>query len=125
MPYARLRCFWFPNIKAIYKTKLNSIHFRLLRTAKHDFKMKLSRCELTHLCKRAMPEQWTKFITASRVIKIVRSNQPKELSELLMSTYFEEKRKPGVGLFFVSSKLLKGRQSIQNRLLFMRSISYP
>lgn len=116
---------WFQNTKAIFKTRLNSIHFRLLRTAKRDFKMKFSRCELTHLCKRATPEQWSKFITASRVIKIVRSNEPKELSDLLKSTYFEEKRKPGVGLFFDSSRLLKGRQSIQNRLLFMRSISYP
>ena len=61
----------------------------------------------------------------NRVIKIVRSNQSKERSELPKSTYFEEKREPGFGLFFDSSRLLKGRQSIQNKLLFMRSLSHP
>ncbi len=65
------------------------------------------------------------FISESRVIKIVRSNQPKELGELLKSTYFKEKCKPIVGLFFDLSRPLKGRQSIQNRLLFMRTIKYP
>jgi hypothetical protein len=72
-----------------------------------------------------MPEQSLKFIKVSRAVKIVTSNQPKELVELLKSTNFEEKCKPGVRLFFDSYKLLKGRQSIQNRLLFMRPISYP
>ncbi len=60
----------------IHKVKLNSYHFRLLRTAKRDYMMKLKRTELTELCQRAMPEQWTKFMTASKVIKIMRDEQP-------------------------------------------------
>ena len=87
--------------------------------------MGLKRMELTKLCKRATPEQWTKFITSSRVIKILRDDQPLELVNLLKSVYFEEKRRPGCGQFFDASRIKKGQQSIQNRLLFMRSISYP
>ncbi len=39
--------------------------------------------------------------------------------------YFEERSNPHVGLFFDSSKTLKGRQSIQNILMFLRSVTYP
>jgi hypothetical protein len=49
-----------------------------------------------------------------RVIKIAKSNQSKELSELLKSTYFDEKCKSDVRLFVDSSILLEGCQSILN-----------
>jgi hypothetical protein len=116
---------WFQNLKQVHKTKLNSYHFRLLRTAKRDFKMKLKRTELTELCQRATPEQWAKFITASRVIKIMRDGLPSGLVTRLQRNYFEENRRPGFGLFFDSSKLKKGRQALENRLLFMRAINFP
>jgi exonuclease III len=116
---------WFHNLKQQQKAKLTSTHFRMLRVAKRDFKMNFKRTELTESCKRATPEQWTKFITATRVIKTVRLKEPKWLAAKLMKVYFEEPRKPGVGLFFDGSKRKKGRQSIENRLLFMRSINYP
>jgi hypothetical protein len=113
---------WFNSLKAIYKKKLNSLHFRLLRTAKRDYKMTLKRTELTELCKRATPEQWTKFIIASRVIKIMRDRNPTHLYESLTKAYFEERRYPGIGLFFDLSKTKVGRQSLPNRLIFMRTI---
>jgi hypothetical protein len=116
---------WYHSLKQDSKTKLTSTHFRLLRCAKKDYMMKFKRTELTELCQRATPEQWTKFITASRVIKVIRDRQPLELHRILTSNYFEERRHPGVGLFFDSSKSKKGRQSLPNRLLFMRVISYP
>ena len=94
----------------------------MLRTAKRDFMMKLKRNELTELCKRATPEQWTKFMTASRVIKIMRDNQPTELNQRLRSVYFEQRRQPGHGQFVDSARIKKGQQSLQNRLFFMRSI---
>ena len=90
---------WFQNIKQIHKTKLNSIHFRMLRTAKKDYRMRFKRDELMATCKRATPDQWNRFITSSKVIKIIRHKAPTELSEKLHSTYFEEKRQPGVELF--------------------------
>jgi len=116
---------WYQNLKQTHKNKLNSIHFRMLRTAKKDYKMKLKRDELTNTCKRATPDQWNKFITSSKVIKIIREQTPVELATKLQSTYFEEKRQPGVGYFYDTSRLKVGRQSIQNRLLFMRNIKYP
>jgi len=116
---------WFRHIKQVHKTKLTSIHFRMLRVAKRDFKTRLKRPELTQSCQRATPEQWSKFITASTVIKIMRDKTPTFLFEKLQENYFEEKRKPFVGQFFDTSRILKGQQSLQNKLLFMRSINYP
>ena len=83
---------WYQNLKQTHKNKLNSIHFRMLRTAKKDYKMKLKRDELTNTCKRATPDQWNKFITSSKVIKIIREQAPVELATKLQSTYFEEKK---------------------------------
>jgi hypothetical protein len=116
---------WFHCIKKSHKVKLTSVHFRLLRTAKKDYMMKFKRNELTELCQRATPEQWAKFITASRVIKIVRNKEPAYLYDNLTKCYFEEKRYPGVGMFFDNSRIKKGQQALANRLLFMRSIKYP
>ncbi len=58
-------------------------------------------------------------------MKIIRDEEPKPLFDLINENYFEEKRKPHVGFFFDKSKTLLGRQSIQNRLHFMRCISDP
>jgi len=113
---------WFHNLKQSQKKKLTAVHFRMLRTAKRDFKMALSRTELTQLCERATPEQWAKFVTASRVIKTIRDQQPAYIFEKLTMNYFEEPRYPGNGCFFDFSRTRKGFQSIQNRLLFMRAI---
>ena len=118
-------CVWFESTKAKYKDKLKSLHFRLLRTATKDFQLKLTHDELTTQCRRATPKQWSNFITASKVMKIIRDKQPSELHQLLLRNYFEEPRYPGVGLFFDSSVNKKGLQSIENRLLFMRSIKTP
>ncbi len=60
--------------------------------------MKFKRDELTKLCQRATPEQWTKFTTASPVIKILRDKEP---NYLYTDNYFEEKRYPGVRMFFM------------------------
>jgi hypothetical protein len=84
--------------------------------------MGLKRTKLTKLCEHAMPEQWTKIITASRVIKIIRDKEPSYLYEKLTNAYFEEHRYPGLGFVFVSSKTKKGHQLLPNQLLFMRSI---
>jgi hypothetical protein len=67
---------WFHCTKKVHKVKLTSIHFRLFRTIKKDYMMKFKRNELTELCKRATPEQWTKFITALKVIKFLRDKEP-------------------------------------------------
>ena len=57
--------------------------------------------------------------------KIVRNKEPAYLYDNLNKCYFEEKRYPGVGMFFDNSRIKKGQQALANRLLFMRSIKYP
>jgi hypothetical protein len=99
---------WFHCTLKSLRNKLTSVHFRLLRVAKKDYMMKFKRTELTELCQRATPEQWTNFITASRVIKILRDKEPNFLHDELTKTYFEEKRYPGVGMFFDASRIKKG-----------------
>ena len=63
----------------------------MLRTATRDYDV--PRHELTMRCERATPIEWVHFVTASKVIKTVRDQEPKQLFELLMCTYFEESRK--------------------------------
>ncbi len=72
---------WYHSLKQAHQTKLNSYYNSLLRTAKTDFRMKLKQTELTELCQRSTPEQWAKFITASRVIKIMGDKQQVRLAE--------------------------------------------
>ena len=64
------------------------------------------------------------MIEKSKVIKIMRVKAPLDLHTALQANYFEEKRHPGVGLFFDSSRKRVGRQSLPNRLIFMRGIEY-
>jgi hypothetical protein len=115
---------WFPNIKAIHRTKFDSLHFRMLRIATRE-PNDTSRKKLYDRCKRATPVEWTRYLTSTKVMKIIRDEEPKSLFDLINSNYFEENRKPNVGFFFDNSRTLVGRQSIQNRLIFMRSINDP
>jgi hypothetical protein len=114
---------WFQNTKAQFKSKFNSLHFRILRIATRAYGD--SRQTLTDRCQRATPSEWVRFVTASRVIKTIRDEEPKPLFDLLKSNYFEENRRPGLGFFFDNSHTLLGRQSIQNRLFFMRCMNEP
>jgi len=41
-----------------------------------DYGLNGSKAELTSICKRATPEEWAKFATASKVTKIMRDEQP-------------------------------------------------
>ncbi len=89
---------WFQSTKKVYKIKFDSIHFRILRTATHQYEV--SRSILTERCKRATPSEWVNFSTASLVMKTIRNVEPKPLFNLLQNNYFEESRKPQVGYFF-------------------------
>jgi len=101
---------------SINERQLDSLHFRLLRTACRDYNYSKSRVELTKVCKRATPSEWSKFATATRVVKTLRDKQPKVLAELLDMTLFEEPHKPGIGKFYDGSRTKWGRQLLQNRL---------
>lgn len=116
---------WLPNIKAIHKTKLNSLHFRLLRTACKDYNFQISRDALTARCKRATPTEWANYTTASIAMKVVRDKTPHVLHDILSKTYYEERRASGKGRFFDASKTKKGSQSLQNRLLHVAELTEP
>ena len=116
---------YIDNIKSIHLKKINSLLYRLLRTAVRDYAQKVPRDELTALCKRATPLQWLRFITASKVIKIYRDQQPMPLLNNLNDNYFEEPRKAGIDYFFDRSCKMVGKQKLQNRLFFMQNIAEP
>jgi len=116
---------WFDNIKSIHKTKLNSMHFRLLRVACRDFQNLISKEDLTKRCQRAAPRQWVNFLTSSKIIKICRNKEPPDIYEMLMSTVYNEPRKPNIGYFFDDSRKKPGKQRICNRLAMMKEVKKP
>jgi len=80
-----------------------------------DYGLIRSKAKLTAICKRVSPEECAKFATASKVTKIMRDEQPKQLFTLLQRTLFVEQRRFGFGKFFDGSKTTKGHQALQNR----------
>jgi len=94
--------------------KLNSLHYRLLRTALGDWKQTIGRNHLDMLG-RVRPTTWAKYITGSTVIKILRDNEPIRLREHLLQTLYRESRSERTK-FFDKSRLISGRQAIGNRL---------
>jgi hypothetical protein len=116
---------WLPCIKAIYKTKLTSLHFRMLRSACKDYTQKISRNDLTNRCKKATPMEWAKFTTVSVAMKVVRDKLPVPLHFQLMRTFYTERRNAGRGFFYDASKTKPGRQSLENRFFHKRQISEP
>jgi hypothetical protein len=75
--------------------------------------------------KKAMPIEWAKYSTASVVIQIIKDQNPRPLHDIIMSNYYSERRNARRGLFYDSSPLRVGRQSIENRLLHFTQIKEP
>ncbi len=80
---------------------------------------------ITERCKLATPLEWVRYVITTRVTKTIRDEEPEPLFDLLSQNYFEESSWSQVGFFFVNSKTLLGKQSIQNRLLFMCYMTDP
>jgi len=103
---------WFEQSHQVYKTKFKSLHYWLLRSAcKYLNYSLIIKIKLSMTSKRATPKEWTRFITASKVVKIVRDQQPKHLASFLDKTLFTEPRKGGLGKFFDESRTKWGEQS--------------
>jgi len=113
---------WFEQCKSRFKTRFKSLHFRLLRTACKDYGLNRSNVKLTAICKRATPVEWAKFATTSKVTKIMRDEQPKQLFTLLQRTLFLEQGRCGFRKFFDGSKMTKRHQALQNRLACMKEV---
>jgi len=115
---------WYDNIKAYFKAKLCSLHYRLLRIACQDYYFEYPRDYLAKHCQRANPDKWSFFCSANVLLKTFRDKHPCRLRSLLRSSYFES-RKGGHGKFFDKSKTRVGKQSIQNSLDHFRLINRP
>jgi len=74
--------------------------------------IKSQKTELIQRCTRATPKEWIKYLTASRVVKIIRDEHPCYLYCKLVSNYYEEPRKPKSGMFFDRSWSKTGHQSL-------------
>lgn len=96
--------------------KLNSLHYRLLRTATCDWQKKTntSKQDLDKLG-RVRPSTWAQYTAASTAIKIIRDDQPTRLNEHLMGSIYCEDRSGRIK-FYDNSDLKIGRQAFSNRL---------
>jgi len=77
----------------------------------------------THRCKRATPSDWANYTTSFKVIKTIRDKGPSILYERLNNNLYAKNRRPGLGFFFDKSSKRRGKQILQNRLPFFKSIS--
>ena len=94
--------------------KLNSLHYRLLRTIVGDWKQVVSRDKLDELG-RVRPSTWAKYSTASTVIKIIRDGHPVRLKDHILEGVYINDRSQAIR-FFDRSKYKQGRQAIGNRI---------
>jgi len=84
------------------------LHNSLLKTACKDYGLTKSKKELTKICKRATPDEWAKFATASKVSKIKKDEQAKHVFNLLQK-YFSLSKVSGVMVnSLMDQKLQKG-----------------
>jgi len=95
--------------------KLTSLHYRLLRIAKNDWKRKLHRRTLDKIG-RATPLQWGNYINASTAVKVINNQKPNLLCDSLMKNMYQERRKPGQIKFFSNNNTKVGQNSLKNRL---------
>jgi len=74
---------WYDNIKASFKYKLRSLHYRLPRIAWRDSYFEYPRDYLAKRCQRASPDEWSLFYSANVVLKTLRDKHPCKLHSLL------------------------------------------
>jgi hypothetical protein len=103
-----------PHTKKVDLKKLNSLHYRLLRTVVGDWKQSISRYKLDELG-RVGPDKWSKYITASTVIKILRDKEPKRLHDCITSNIYINDRSKKFK-FFDRAVYRVGKQAINNRI---------
>ncbi len=104
-----------PHTRKADVKKLESVHYRLLRIATRDYKMRTKRQTLDEIG-RATPTQWMHYATANLVIKIIRDENPIRLCQHLKKTLFYTRREEAVMKFYDASSNKKGFQAIGNRL---------
>jgi hypothetical protein len=79
----------------------------------------MKREKLDLICQRASSKQWSKYATASVVIKCLTSNESKGLIPIISETLYTERRFPDVAKLYDNAKKKIGRQQRGNNLEFM------
>jgi len=97
-------------------TLLESSHYKGMRIALRDYTISLPRATIDNECQRATPRQWSAYINAPIVIKILNTKEPKMLVERLNNTIYINQRKPNKPNFLVRSLLKIDQQSLNNRI---------
>jgi len=103
--------------------RLNSLHYKLLRIAENDWRREMSRRELDNIG-RARPFTWSKYATASLVIKTMTAREPVELYQRISRNHYSERRKPWKMKFYNNSKTRTGLQGIENRIDFVGTLDF-
>jgi len=63
----------------------------------------------------ARPSTWSKYMVASKVIKIIKCGFPSRLNQYLKANSYSDRRKPGRLKFYDNSRTVPGRQMLENR----------
>jgi len=74
-------------------TLLESSHYRAMRIAPRGHMRSLPRATIDNKCKRSTSRQWSAFINASTVIKILNLKEPKMLVERVNKTIYINQEK--------------------------------
>jgi len=105
---------WLQNNTFNDLRRLNALHYRSLRIVAKDYKRRMHRADLDEIG-RARPSTWSKYMVASRVIKIINCGFPHRLNQYLKSNSYVERRRPGRLKFYDGSRTVPGRQTLKNR----------
>jgi hypothetical protein len=105
---------WFTrNLQFHHKRKIRSSHYRALRMV---YGINLSRDQIDQISQRSTPDEWSDYVNAKMLCRVVITGSPRRLSEMVKSTSYTERRKPGQMFFYDESKKKIGRQCFKNRL---------
>jgi len=105
--------------------KLKSLHYRILRAAKKDYKRVIPNQLLDKECKRATPKMWSEYATTTMAIKVLRDRSPFQLFNHLNENLYIQRRKPNNGRFYDTSAGKIGRHKFQNRLETLTNLDRP
>jgi len=104
--------------------KLNSLHYRALRTAARDFFFKFDKESLNKMFGRATPLQWMQYANAKMAITLYNLSTGPPLSSKLKENAYINDRRPGQATIIDRSRLKIGKQSLVNRLNCLKKITF-
>jgi len=111
-----------PSLLYSSRRKLNSNHYRILRTIYNDRRCQLSRNELDKLSNRANPTQWSNYI-AARIAITLANNDDTPMGRMLRTKVYRNDRRQGKVKFINTARTKIGEQDLSNRLGFFSNIA--